>query len=163
MNMKPMTRRECRTLALSALFCWDFRKDAGEEILLEIADDYFTDAASGIRFDRENAPLGYEYTEKLFKAAFQNVEEIDSLIAKCSQRWAVKRMPRVDLALLRMAVAEAHFVGEVPIEIIIDEALEIAKLYGSHASPRFVNGVLMGIFSLLGLASVFPQGKGSSK
>ena len=57
-------------------------------------------------------------------------------------------MPRVDLAILRLAVGEILYVKEAPFEVVIDEALEMCKEFSTHASPRFVNGVIMGIFPM---------------
>ena len=68
------------------------------------------------------------------------------MIARASQGWALSRMPKVDLAILRLAVAEVLYVKSAPLEVVINEALELCKEFSTHASPRFVNGVLMGIF-----------------
>jgi len=86
----------------------------------------------------------------LFLAAVNNVSEIDNAISRASQGWQISRMPKIDLSILRLALAEANYLKETPLEVVIDEALELSKEFSTHASPRFVNGVLMGIFREIG-------------
>lgn len=68
--------------------------------------------------------------------------EIDELLEKCSENWTVSRMTVIDRNTLRIATAELLFRKDVPPKVAIDEALEIAKKFGSEDSPDFVNGVL---------------------
>lgn len=69
-------------------------------------------------------------------------EEIDSLIDKASTKWRINRISKTDLMLLRVAVYEIKFDAEVPDKVAVNEAVELAKLYGGNESPAFVNGVL---------------------
>jgi N utilization substance protein B len=145
--MRQMTRHDSRILALSALFCWELRKDDDmEDVFSQLVDDFWVSDESLLP-KKDNR---YEYARKLFVTACSHVKEIDSLISQCSQGWAVPRMPRVDLSIIRLAVAEAYYLKEAPLEVVIDEAVELAKEFSTHPSPRFVNGVLMGIFRQLG-------------
>lgn len=89
--------------------------------------------------------LKLKYSERLFLSAVEHLKEIDSLISRVSQGWALSRMPKVDLTILRLALAEFLYVQEAPLEVVIDEALELCKEFSTPASPKFVNGVLMGI------------------
>lgn len=136
----PLRRHDSRVLALSALFCWEASKDSiPEAVFQDVAQDFFGDKAP------PEQPHNLAYAKRLFLEAVNHVQEIDTLIARASQGWPLSRMPRVDLAVLRLAVAEAAFLKEVPLEVVIDEAIELCKEFSTHASPRFVNGVLMGI------------------
>jgi len=137
---REMRRHDARILALSALFCWDIAKDDPEAAFSQVADGYF------------EGQIRYDYARELFLTAVANAREIDRLISNASQGWPISRMPRVDLSILRLAVAEAHFLGKTPYEVVIDEALELAKEFSTHASPRFVNGVLVAIFREIGNA-----------
>jgi len=128
-----MRRHDARILALSALFCWELSKDTPAESFDLVAAGYFD---SGARAD---------FAKEIFLAAVDNAGEIDGLIAKASQGWALHRMPRVDLSILRLAVAEALYLKKTPNEVVIDEAVELSKEFSTHASPRFVNGVLVAI------------------
>ncbi|MGE5580387.1 MAG: transcription antitermination factor NusB [Bacillota bacterium] len=137
---REMRRHDARILALSALFCWDIAKDDPEAAFSQVADGYFEGQAR------------YDYARELFFTAVNNAREIDRLIANASQGWPINRMPRVDLSILRLAVAEANFLAKTPYEVVIDEALELSKEFSTHASPRFVNGVLVAIFREIGHA-----------
>ncbi len=139
-----MTRRESRILALSALFCWEVGRFPPGEVFYQVAQGFFEAGSEPAKPER------YGYSAQLFEAAVTNVSEIDRSISEASQGWPVSRMPKVDLSILRLALAEANHVGGAPLEVVIDEALELCKEYSTHASPRFVNGVLMGVFRRLG-------------
>ncbi len=134
-------RHDSRVLALSALFCWESVKECGpEQIFHDVAQDFFGDLGS------PDMPKSLGYAKELFLETLNHIAEIDSLIARASHGWALSRMPKVDLAILRLAVGEIAFVKKAPFEVVIDEALELCKEFSTHASPKFVNGVLMGIF-----------------
>jgi transcription antitermination factor NusB len=79
---------------------------------------------------------------RLFDGTLLHLPDIDSLVAKAAQNWQLKRMAAVDRAILRMAVYELLFAGEVPPKVVINEALELAKRYSTAASGAFVNGIL---------------------
>jgi len=138
--VREMRRHDARILALSALFCWDLSKEDPESVFTEVAEGYFSDSPRFI------------YAKELYHAAVANAGEIDRLIAKASQGWPLARMPRVDLSILRMSVAEAHYLKKTPYEVVLDEAVELSKEFSTHASPRFVNGVLVAIFREIGYA-----------
>lgn len=72
----------------------------------------------------------------------QHVEEIDRRIGQVSEHWVVSRMPLVDRNILRLAVFELLYLDEVPASVTINEAVELAKMYGGEDSSKFVNGVL---------------------
>ena len=72
----------------------------------------------------------------------EQVEKIDSTIEEVSEGWKIKRMGRVDLSIMRLAVYEMKYDEDIPVRVAINEAVEIAKKYGQDNSPSFVNGIL---------------------
>lgn len=83
-----------------------------------------------------------EYARELALGTEQHGETIDAEIESTSQHWSLMRMPFVDRNILRLAVYEILFEPEVPDSVAINEAVEMAKAYGTDDSPKFVNGVL---------------------
>ena len=86
----------------------------------------------------------------IWSRSYNNIANCNNLINQVSKGWAVSRMPRADLCIIRLAYAEALILKSAPVEVILNEAIELAKDYGSHASPSFVNGVLVSIFTRSG-------------
>lgn len=83
------------------------------------------------------------YLQHLVRGVASHLEELDSLIARYSEHWRLERMTLVDRNLLRQAAFELLFKkGKVPPKVVINEALELAKRYGSEDSGAFVNGIL---------------------
>lgn len=80
--------------------------------------------------------------DKIERKILENKEKIDALIQKAAPEWPVEKINRVDLAILRLAVWELKFVKKEPPKVIIDEAVELAKEFGSESSSAFVNGTL---------------------
>jgi len=75
------------------------------------------------------------------KKIISKVETIDKIISHCAPEWPIKKLNKIDLAILRLAIWEL-LETKTPKKVIIDEAIEIAKEYGSKSSPKFINGVL---------------------
>jgi len=82
------------------------------------------------------------FTEDILNDIFDHRKEIDARLEKYSDNWALSRMAVIDRNLLRMAAAELMYSKTVPPKVAIDEAVEIAKKYGTEDSPNFINGVL---------------------
>lgn len=80
-------------------------------------------------------------TSKVTKKIIEKSTEIDLIIAKAAPEWPVNKINKIDLAVLRLAVWEIKE-NKNPAKVIVDEAIELAKEYGSEASPGFINGVL---------------------
>ena len=72
----------------------------------------------------------------------QHYPALDSIILKCAPQWPVDKLNRIDLAILRLAIYEITVDKKEPVKVIIDEAVELAKEFGSESSPSFINGVL---------------------
>ncbi len=86
-------------------------------------------------------PIG-DYAEGLVRGFVEHRERVDTLLAEHSRGWTVERMPAVDRAILRIAVYELLYSTEVPPAVVVNEAVDAAKLLSTDDSPRFVNGVL---------------------
>lgn len=83
-----------------------------------------------------------EFAEDLIYGVMKNLTAIDKQVAYASNRWTLDRMPTIDRNILRIATFEMIFENEIPISVSINEAVEIAKEYGTPDSSKFVNGVL---------------------
>jgi N utilization substance protein B len=133
------TRREARELALQALYQVDLDSEADRERGLALFWGHFNKGHEVDPFARE-----------LVDGVLANQQRIDELIGETSQRWRLPRLSRVDLNLLRVATFEL-MARAVPASVTINEAIEIARRFGSEDSAAFVNGVLDAIAGTLGV------------
>lgn len=83
-----------------------------------------------------------EYIQKKYEAVAERIPEIDTLINEKCEGWKTKRMNKVDLTLLRLAVYEMKWDEDIPLGVAINEAVELAKRFSGEEGPSFVNGVL---------------------
>ena len=129
---KNMTRREIREQVFKMLFRVEFynQEEMSEQIAL--CED---DACDWKEKDR-----AYIF-EKVGNIS-DKLEEIDAKINEVSEGWKTGRMGKVDQALIRLAVYEMLYDEDVPAKVAINEAVELAKQYGTDNSPAFVNGIL---------------------
>lgn len=126
------TRRHSRELALQVLFQQEFASKQSVEAGLETFKRSF-----------DATPEVWSYALELLKGVEKNLKEIDAIIQKSSAHWTLKRMALVDLNIMRIATFELKFMGEaVPPAVVLDEAIEISKKYGTVDSSAFVNGIL---------------------
>ena len=124
-----MTRREAREQAFMVLFEKIFDEESTISEIVEIA--------------KENELIKINnFAEALLKAVEDNSDEVDSVIEANLQDWTLSRLPKVSLAILRLAVAEIKYVDEVPDGVAVNEAVELAKKYGTSVDASFINGVL---------------------
>ncbi len=124
-------RRQARVIALQTLFEADAVGHSPEEILARHLEENPT--------TEETAA----YARRLVDGVQQHAEEADRLIAQAAPAWPLSQMPKVDKNILRIALFEVLFDNRaVPVKVAINEAVELAKLFGSESSSRFVNGVL---------------------
>jgi N utilization substance protein B len=93
---------------------------------------------------------GREYADQLVRGVREGLEGIDERIRAASQNWRLERMARIDRNTLRLGAYELTTRGDVPRAVILDEAVELAKRFGSEDSSKFVNGVLDRIADDLG-------------
>ena len=127
-----MSRRKAREIALQALFQFDFTKNDDENLIEMLIKE-----TKGLN------QLSILFTREIIKGTIANLEAIDATIKTVSNDWKIERMAAVDRNIVRMAVYELKFNSEdTAPKIIINEAIEIAKIFGSDESSRFVNGIL---------------------
>jgi len=93
---------------------------------------------------------GHDYANVLVRGVAADVDSLDQIITKASTNWRLERMARVDRNLLRMGTWELRDQREIPRAVILDEAVELAKAYGTEESSSFVNGVLDKVADNLG-------------
>lgn len=94
---------------------------------------------------RKRLEEAFEYAQQLVRGTVENQERIDGLIRGQADNWRLERMPAVDRNILRLAVYEMLHERETPKLVVLDEAIELAKKFGSEQSGRFVNGLLDGL------------------
>lgn len=141
-----MNRRDARTAAVKIIFGYSF---VSEENVPEQADKLIDSYMQ--EFDEsENGATGeYTYLCDLVRGIISNVNELDALIKSCIKGWDFDRLGKIDLAILRVSAYELKYRDDVPESISINEAVELAKLYGSDDSPSFINGVLGSIYKII--------------
>ena len=124
-----MTRREAREQAFIILFEKIFDNDAPISEIVANAKE-----AELIKIN--------SFAENTLKAVEENFSAIDEVIEANTQDWTIARLPKVSLAILRLAVAEIKYVDDVPNGVAVNEAVELAKKYGTNEDASFINGIL---------------------
>ena len=126
--MKARTR--ARGVALQALYEIDISNHpAGQVLQNRLEDEILSDELS-------------EFTRQIVAGVLPIREEIDSVIGKYAPEWPLDQIATIDRNIMRVAAWEMAVSGETPIKVIINEAVELAKIFGSDSAPRFINGVL---------------------
>ena len=137
------SRRKARILAFQALYAWDASGVSSADLL---TFSWLGDEKAATLDDELKTFAGL-----IVSGALENMVEVDKAIAAHLEHWTFERLKRVDVAILRMAVYSILYQSDIPAQITIDEAIEIAKEYGAEDSYRFINGVLDAIWK--GLAA----------
>jgi N utilization substance protein B len=123
-------QRKAREGALQVLFEVDLVGHAVEDVRARQFDQMLL--ADGFR----------DYAERLVDGVLAHRDELDALIAATAPTWPVAQLPRVDVNILRLALCELLYSEDVPVGAVINEAVELAKRYGSENSGKFINGAL---------------------
>jgi len=134
-------RRKARELALQMLFQFDMAGNAPDMIVSTFED-----------FQKSKANTR-EFAEKIFRGTVTHIQEIDDMIQAQADNWRLSRMAVVDRNIIRMSIYEFMHETDTPKLVIIDEAIEIAKKFGTQKSSQFINGILDGILKRYNLAS----------
>ncbi len=117
-----MSRRESRISVMSLLY----------EISITGEDDISKIGVSNLD----------EFSLSIFKSYMDNSDEVDAKISVILDNWTMDSIAKIDLALLRMATTEFLYLDDVPTQVSVNEAVEIAKVYGDDKSPSFVNSIM---------------------
>ena len=129
-------RRKARIIALQALYEFDSVRHETDEVLARLLKD------AGLA-DEQAA-----FARELVSGVIQNKERIDRDIQDLASAWPVEQIPIVDRNIIRLAIFEILLDNKVPVKVAINEAVELAKMFGSESSPKFVNGVLGSVSEL---------------
>ena len=124
-------RRRARSLAIQVLYEVDSVGHPAEEVI-----------ARHIQANETLGPEGSDFLRRLVVGILESRQTLDRLIAECAPEWPVDQLAVVDRNILRLALWEFAVSGETPVRVAINEAVELAKRFGSDSAPRFINGVL---------------------
>ncbi len=124
-----MTRRQAREQAFILLFEKSFNSEATVEELLGLAKE--------LRMLEDD-----EFVAALVNTTCDNIEKIDEYITTNSKGWKINRIPKVTLAIIRMALAEILYFDDVPDGVSVNEAVELAKKYSTPEDASYINGLL---------------------
>jgi N utilization substance protein B len=129
-STKGSLRRQARSIALQTLFESD-AVSHNPDLVLErhLSDELVIEETAS-------------FAKQLVEGVVGNLEELDKIISSSAPSWPMEQMAKIDKNILRLAIFEILFNKDVPIKAAINEAIELAKSFGSDSSSRFVNGVL---------------------
>jgi transcription antitermination factor NusB len=123
-------RRKAREVALQVLYSLNF-------VNLDV------EKAMELFWGNFAAPkTAKEFAASLIEGTWSHREELDRLIGDCSDNWALSRMSKVDISVLRLAVFEFLYCDDIPAKVTLNEAIDLGKTFGSENSGSFINGIL---------------------
>jgi N utilization substance protein B len=125
-----MRRTEAREFFMQLLFQMEVQNDYSKEIKERFVNENL----------KESSQL--EYFNKMFETTVDHLPAIDEKLEACSENWKISRMAKVDLAILRLSVAEIMYLDDIPDSASINEAVDMAKKFGGDDSSKFINGIL---------------------
>jgi transcription antitermination protein NusB len=125
-----MSRRAARENVMKLLYQLELQKGQKEEQIRTALEEYGMSEKDG------------NYILDVVNGVFANLEMIDNLVEKNLRRWKIDRLSRVDLSIFRLSIYEILFRDDIPFNVSVNEAVELAKKYGSEESGAFINGVL---------------------
>ncbi|WP_430791364.1 transcription antitermination factor NusB [Virgibacillus flavescens] len=126
-----MKRHAAREKAFQILFQLDLNETDTDEALMNSTDDEKIDA----------------FLAKLVHGVVEQKEQVDEFITKHLENWTIQRIASVEKTILRLAVYEIKYLEDIPVNVSINEAVELANKYGDEKSGKFVNGVLSKIIA----------------
>ncbi len=122
-----LSRHQGRRLAVQAMYNWDIAQVSQDEVL---------------KFDWYEGDEPLDFSRLLVAGTITELERIDNEISARLEHWDLARVTRVDLAILRISVYSLLFQADIPAQVTIDEAIELAREFSTTDSYRFVNGIL---------------------
>jgi len=131
------SRRKARILAVQALYAWDMSGQA----LSDLLSFEWLDEEKKEHYESEIL----DFAKLMIAGTIEKIDVVDTMIRRHLQHWSFERLRKVDLAILRVGAYSILYQDDIPPQISIDEAIEIAKEYSGEDSFRFINGVLDGI------------------
>ena len=149
--MKSLSRRRAREIALQVLYSIDANPDVDPAAALAFYFDRFAAEEREDDGGEESGPADRAYIETVVREVSQHRDQIDELLGQLSRNWRVERIARVERTILRMALYELKFRNDIPARVALNEAIELAKRFGSADASAFVNGLLDSALTILGL------------
>ncbi|HHE9498721.1 TPA: transcription antitermination factor NusB [Haemophilus influenzae 10810] len=134
---KPSARRRARECTVQALYSWAVSGNTAEQVELAFV------------LDQDMDGVDKPYFRKLFRQTIENIETVDFSISPYIDR-TFDELDPIETAILRLAVYELRFGLDVPYKVVINEAIEVAKVFGADESHKYINGVLDKIAPALG-------------
>jgi len=128
-----MTRKEARDLAFKLLYQVEMQNETAQNII----DIYYE--------ENELTGKGKDYVEEILFGATEKSEVIDDIISGLSESWKLNRISKVSISLIRLSVYEIMYRDDIPDNVSINEAVDLAKLYEGEESASFVNGILAAV------------------
>ncbi len=132
-----MKRQKAREYAFYLIYEADFKNWENTDDIIETAFNEYIEA--------EDNDIQTEYIKKTVMEVKDNLENLDKLIIPNLKNWKFSRLPKVTRAILRLAVYEMKFNDQIPVNVAINEAVELAKKYDDLKNASFVNGVLSSV------------------
>jgi len=129
-------RHLSRIIMMQTLYEWDFKSKKKDDI----------DKISKRNIDNFKEDCDKNFILENIKGIVNNVDEIDKTISKSAPEWPLDQIAVIDKTILRIAVYELMYAKNIPPKVVINEAVELAKSYGSENSSKFINGVLGTLF-----------------
>ncbi len=124
-------RRENRIAVVQYLYGWDINRP-----------DNLNEGVRGFFESKEGDRDYYSFAEELIHGVLENLGEVDAEIRSLAQNWEFKRIAKIDLAILRLAIYELLFRRDIPPVVSINEAIELSKIFSNDDAKRFINGIL---------------------
>lgn len=149
-----INRRQAREITLCLVFDFGFNSEEKPEELLDLYIRYFPDA------DNEHITEEIKqdsYISRVYFGVAESIDTLDEIIKNHSLKWKIQRISRVSVSILRIAVYELLYMEDIPTQVSINEAVELAKKYDSDDSYTFINGVLGAIAADLQQADISPE------
>ncbi|WP_291652454.1 transcription antitermination factor NusB [Clostridium sp.] len=134
-----MNRKRSREIAMELLFGMTLSKNTLEETIETFIEDY----------EMNLKTIDLEYIKEILAKVEENITIIDQKIEESLTNWKIDRVSKVNISILRLAIAEMIYVEDVPEKVAINEAIELTKKYSDEKSVSFVNGVLDKAFKSL--------------
>ena len=127
-----MKRKRSREIAMELLFSMEISKNSYEQTIESFIENYEMDLKT----------IDLEYIKEVMKSVTDYKEEIDEIIKNSLINWTIERVSKVNLIIVRLAIAEMLHIDDVPEVVAINEAIELTKKYSDDKSVSFVNGAL---------------------
>ncbi len=134
-----MNRREARQAALCMIFDYSFHSDDCPNEALELYIENFRDIEEKCISEQLRTD---SYFQKVYFGVISNIPEIDEIISRLSKKWDTKRISRISMSILRLALYEILYIEDIPEQVSVNEAVELSKKFDTDDSFTFVNGIL---------------------